>query len=93
MLIYNPETYEIKETSGGYSDAGVPIDDTFVALGNGMFSKMRCILYRPEKEADRKGAGIVIVHSDDDYSQFPVGAELATLSSVHNSVRLVFEKQ
>lgn len=77
MLVYNPETNKIAETIGGYSDIGVPISDTFVALGNGMFSKMRCILYRPEKETDRKRAGIVIVHSDDDYSLFPIGAELA----------------
>lgn len=77
MLKFNPETERIDENAQGYEKAGIPVTDTYVALGNEMFSKIRCVMYRPTKETDRKSAGIVIVHSDDDYALFPAGAELA----------------
>lgn len=73
MFLYDPRTKKITETHGGYSDAGLPIRDTFVKFG----MDMRCVLYEPVSPTEKSRIGLICIHSDGDYSTFPIGGELA----------------
>ena len=76
MLNYSPNRKAITSTSGGYQTGGLQIRDTCVFLGDRM-NKMHCVLYEPVLPVEQSQIGVVIVHSDDDYSTFPIGGELA----------------
>lgn len=76
MLNYNLESKQITSSSGGYSNAGLQIRDTFVTLGSGM-RFMHTVLYEPVVPVEKSRVGIIVVHSDEDYSTFPIGGELA----------------
>ena len=71
MYLYDPKTKKITETHGGYSDAGLPIRDAFVKLG----MNMRCVLYEPVTATEKSRIGLICIHSDGDYSTFPIGGE------------------
>lgn len=76
MLKFDLKNGVITSSSGGYQNEGLLIRDTYVRLGTGMVG-MHCMLYEPVLPVEKSQIGIVIIHSDDDYSTFPVGGELA----------------
>lgn len=76
MYIFDDKRKTIHYTAGGYQNGGLAIRDHFVRIGMGM-SCMRCVLYEPELPEEKSKIGIVVIHSDDDYSTFPIGGELA----------------
>ena len=75
MLKYDQKIGHPISVDGGYS-AGMPIRDSYVRIGDGM-QYMHCILYEPIAPVRESSVGVIIIHSDDDYSMFPIGAELA----------------
>lgn len=77
MLFYNTRLNEVTASNGGYSNFGVPIRDTYVTIGGGMGHGQRGILYEPVFKTERSKVGVVIIHSDGDYSTFNICAELA----------------
>ena len=77
MYQYDYRAGLLNLTSGGYSNYGAPIRDTFVQVGVGMGGKLRCILYEPVTPVEESKVGVVIIHSDGDYSTFNIGPELA----------------
>lgn len=75
MLKLDQKTGRPVSIDGGYSQ-GLPIRDTYVRIGDGM-QYMHCLLYEPVAPVEESSVGVIIIHSDDDYSMFPIGAELA----------------
>lgn len=73
MFIYNDKEHSIASTTGGYQESGMPIRDTFVKMDR----NIRCILYEPVLPVEKSQIGVVCIHSDVDYSTFPIGGELA----------------
>lgn len=76
MIRFDEKSNQITCTHGGYSETGLEISDTYVVIGGGM-RRMRCILYQPVTKTEKSTVGIIIIHSDDDYSVFNIGPELA----------------
>lgn len=76
MLQFDPVTKTITETTGGVSGEGMPIRDTYVRLTNRM-DHQRGILYEPVELCEKSEIAIIHVHSDSDYSVFPIAAEMA----------------
>lgn len=76
MFLYDIERKKINSTSGGYQERGLLIRDTYVRLGMG-FESMHCMFYEPLVATEKSRIGVVIIHSDQDYSIFPIGGELA----------------
>ena len=76
MYKYDERAKTLVQTTGGYSEAGLPIRDTYVIIGGGM-EHMRCVLYEPVSPVERSEVGVVIIHSDEDYSTFNIAGELA----------------
>ena len=72
MLIYDPRQQTVTRTTGGYSAGGLTIRDTYARVGG-----MRCVLYEPEEPAEKSRIAVICIHSDGDYSTFPIGGELA----------------
>lgn len=75
MLMTDQKTGLPVRTDGGYSN-GLLIKDTYVQIGGAM-RHMHCVLYEPVKFMEESRIGIIIIHSDEDYSSFPIGPELA----------------
>jgi hypothetical protein len=73
MYIYNERTGTMCASCGGYQADGLPIRDTYVDLGFDMHG----IMYEPILPTEKSRIGIIAIHSDDDYSTFPIGGELA----------------
>lgn len=73
MLIFRKDDKAVSEEHGGYSRGGAPVKDTYVQI-DGM---IRGILYEPAAKGKKSEIGIVILHSDSDYSTRPIGGELA----------------
>ncbi len=73
MLLYNEKKDSITSTTGGYQESGLQIRDTFVMLAR----NFRCILYEPVLPVKKSEIGIICIHSDEDYSTFPIGGEMA----------------
>lgn len=73
MYLYDAEKKIVTVTTGGYSQAGLPIKDTFVKIGR----RLKGVLYEPLTPVENSKIAVVIVHSDDDYSTRPMGGELA----------------
>ncbi len=76
MLNFDLKRKEIKSTNGGYLNDGLPIRDTFVQLGSGMHY-VHAMLYEPVVACERSRIGVIVVHSDLDYSTLSIGGELA----------------
>lgn len=76
MLLYDSNTKKIFSTAGGYQPEGLQIRDIYVHLGAPM-KGMHCILYEPVLAADESRIGVIVIHSDDDYSLMHIGGELA----------------
>lgn len=76
MLKFDPVAQTIAQTTGGYLDAGMPIRDTYVKL-TGWLNHQRGILYEPVTPCEKSEIAIVSVHSDDDYTDFNICAEMA----------------
>ena len=75
MLKMNHVTGCPLRADGGYSK-GLPIKDTYVQIGDGM-RRVHGVLYEPVKFMAESRVGVIILHSDDDYSTFAIGPELA----------------
>ncbi len=76
MLVFDPNDRTITSTSGGYSNEGLPIRDTFVQFTSGL-QIQRGILYEPVTPCEKSKIGIIIIHSNSDYSTWDICAELA----------------
>lgn len=76
MLKFDPAAKTITETHGGLSDAGMPIRDTYVKLA-GWLNHQRGMLYEPVEPCEKSEIAIINVHSDSDYLDFPIAAEMA----------------
>ncbi len=76
MLQFDSVTKTITETVGGISGEGMPIRDTYVKLTGGM-NHQRGILYEPVELCKKSEIAIISVHSDSDYTVFPIAAEMA----------------
>lgn len=75
MLKMNLVTGGPVRADGGYSK-GLPIKDTYVQIGDGM-RRVHGVLYEPVKFMAESRVGVIILHSDEDYSTFAIGPELA----------------
>ncbi len=76
MLLYNLDTKKISSSAGGYQSEGLLIRDIYVHLGAPM-KGMHCILYEPVLAVEESRIGVIVIHSDDDYSLMHIGGELA----------------
>ena len=74
MLRFDEKTRKPVFTDGGYTEGA--ITDTYVRIGDGM-QYMHAVLYEPVDKGAESRIGVVVVHSDDDYSTFPIAPELA----------------
>ncbi|MGM9521684.1 MAG: alpha/beta hydrolase [Oscillospiraceae bacterium] len=73
MLIFDSKAKTTKATTGGYQNDGLPIRDTYVKIDR----SMRCVLYEPVFPVEKSQIAVICIHSDSDYSTFPIGGELA----------------
>ena len=76
MYLYDIENKNIISSTGGYQQEGLLIRDTYVRIGTG-FHSIHGMFYEPVVPVEKSRIGVVIIHSDDDYSIFPIGGELA----------------
>ncbi len=77
MLKFDPVAKTVTETAGGgYWDGGMPVKETYVML-SGWLKHQRGILYEPVTPCEKCKIAIINVHSDDDYTLFPIAAEMA----------------
>ena len=68
MYSYDPKTKNLTEN--------VKEIKTHAVIVSGR-AKMRCVLYEPQMLTEKSRIGIVLIHSDEDYSDFPIAAALA----------------
>lgn len=73
MFFYDPESRSLRSSAGGYLDGGLHIRDTYVKIG----LRQHGILYEPIVKNEKSRIGIVMIHSDADYSTMNVCGELA----------------
>lgn len=76
MLKFDSATKTITETTGGISNEGMPIRDTYVKLA-GWLNHQHGMLYEPVELCEKSEIAIINVHSASDYLDFPIAAELA----------------
>lgn len=76
MLKFDPDSKTITASSGGYWNGGLPIRDTYVKLTTWL-DHQHGILYEPVALGEKSVVAIVNVHSDTDYTDFHISAELA----------------
>lgn len=76
MLKFDPAAKTITATNGGYLNAGLPIRDTYVKLTT-WYDHQRGILYEPVAPCKKSEIAIINVHSDTDYTDFNISAEMA----------------
>ena len=76
MIKFDPVAKTITETTGGNSDWGMPIRDTYVKLA-GWLNHQHGMLYEPVELCEKSRIAIVNVHSDSDYLDFPISAAMA----------------
>jgi hypothetical protein len=72
MLIFDPKNKKVSSNAGGYLNAGLPIRSTYVTMRrqHGMF-------YEPIVHNANTKIGVVLIHSDGDYSTINMCGELA----------------
>lgn len=75
MLEYSMKDNVLRATSGGYSE-GLAIRDTFVSIGSGMHH-MHMMFYEPQVPVSESRVGVLVLHSDQDYSLMNIAPELA----------------
>lgn len=68
MLHFDPKTKQLTESGAAILTKPVVVSS---------HPKMRCVLYEPAVSSERSRIGIVLLHSDEDYSDFPIAAALA----------------
>lgn len=68
MFFFDPKTKQRTESGPGVLTTPV------IVSGH---PKMRCVLYEPAVSSEKSRIGIVLIHSDDDYSDFPIAGALA----------------
>ena len=68
MLHFDPKTKQLTESGTGVLTTPV------IVSGH---PKMRCVLYEPAVSSENSRIGIVLIHSDEDYSDFPIAGALA----------------
>ncbi len=73
MYRYDEREQTITRLFADGEDGAVCVQDTYVQLG----FRQHAILYEPAEPGERSQIGVVIIHSDSDYSTFPIGGELA----------------
>lgn len=76
MLKFDPVAKTITATNGGYLNAGLPIRDTYVKLTTWL-DHQHGILYEPIELSKKSEIAIINVHSDTDYTDFNISAEMA----------------
>lgn len=76
MLFYNEQSGETAETAGGYSTQGQPIQSSFVALTPGVHFQ-HGMYYAPTVPGPHSHIGIVICHTNNDYTVWEIGGEMA----------------
>ncbi|MGM9521580.1 MAG: alpha/beta hydrolase [Oscillospiraceae bacterium] len=76
MLTFDPKTKAITSNEGGYLNEGLPIRSTFVQLTPG-FHFQRGVIYEPVVPCEKSQIGIIIIHSDNDYTTWDICGELA----------------
>lgn len=73
MFLYNSASKNLTYTCGGYLNEGLPIRDTYVVLDGVQHG----ILYEPVVKTEKSRIGIVMIHSDVDYSTLNICGEMA----------------
>lgn len=73
MFLYDSSLKKLTYTTGGYLNEGLPIRDTYVVLDG----RQHGILYEPIVKNEKSHIGIVMIHSDVDYSTFNICGEMA----------------
>ncbi|MBQ3424096.1 MAG: alpha/beta hydrolase [Clostridia bacterium] len=68
MYSFDPTTKQLAKSSGRILTTPVVVSGR---------AKMRCVLYEPAAPTEKSRIGIVLIHSDEDYSDFPIAAALA----------------
>lgn len=68
MYTYDPGTKRLNAVGGKIRTQAV------IVRGR---AKMHGVLYEPQERTEKSRIGIVLLHSDDDYSDFPIAAALA----------------
>ena len=68
MYLYKEDTKRLSQSDGS-------VKETYVVIGGHL--RMRCMLYEPLILSEKSQIGIVLLHSDDDYSTFPIARALA----------------
>lgn len=76
MFFYNEQIGTSVEHPGGYTNNGMPIDSSFVALTPGVHFQ-RGMYYRPSAPCSRSRVGIVVCHTNNDYTSWEIGGEMA----------------
>lgn len=78
MYKFNLKSGEMTVSNGGYSSEGRAIKDTFVTMSDeDNLSGMQGMIYEPVEKCERSKVGIVIMHSNVDYTVINMGPELA----------------
>lgn len=77
MLLYEKQKNEVYSSNN--AKYNLEIRDTFIALErrHGAVLKQGAILYEPVVKNKKSKIGIIIMHSDSDYSAFPMCSEMA----------------
>lgn len=68
MYSYDPNAKSLTATGGQICTSAV------IVSGH---AKMHVVLYEPQELTEKSRVGIVLLHSDEDYSDFPIAAALA----------------
>lgn len=73
MLFYDKENRTISDGNTGTTDDILPVKDQYVVLEK----KLTGVLYEPVIRNEKSKIGVVIIHSDSDYSSFSMCRGLA----------------
>lgn len=73
MFLYDVQQKKLRYSTGGYLNEGLPIRDTYVKLG----MRQHGMLYEPVVKNEKSRIGIVMIHSDVDYSTLNACGEMA----------------
>lgn len=76
MIKFDPVAKTITETTGGKTNEGMPIRDTYIKL-SGWLNHQHGMLYEPVELCEKSEIAIINVHSDSDYLDFPIAAAMA----------------
>lgn len=78
MLVFDRQENKISFSNDGCSAAGLPIRDTYVLLERVQKAQFqKAVLFEPAVKNEKSKIGVVIIHSDNDYSNLNMCSELA----------------